>query len=37
MVWNLGVIIDYIIHKKTFFNNLEDIKKFSGYYRSRNS
>lgn len=36
LVWNLGVIIDYVINGgKPFFRTLEEVKKFSGYYRSK--
>ena len=36
MVWNLGTLIDYILNQKPFFKTIEDVKKFSGYYRNKN-
>lgn len=44
MVWNLGVIIDYILNRKPFFSSVEEIVNFNGnfvlilgYYRNKNS
>lgn len=33
MVWNLGLIIDYVLHDgQSYFKSVEDIKKFSGNF-----